>query len=71
MSVVPKYVQIEEDHSYIRDTSSMAVINIDRAARLRHRAQREKILSDKARISNLEFEVANLKELVMKLIGEK
>jgi hypothetical protein len=49
----------------------MAVINVDQGARRRHREQREKILSDKARISNLETEVANLKKLVMKFIGEK
>lgn len=65
---VPDYVPIEDDRRLVRDTRSMAIINTDTDARARYRAQRQKILNDKARIDALETEVSELKGLVLKMM---
>jgi hypothetical protein len=65
------FVEIKGNNSLVRDTSSMAIINTDRQSLKRYTEQRNKILSDKDRIANLEKELSDLKTLVFKLIGEK
>lgn len=65
---VPDFVQIEENRHLVRDTRSMAILNLDTDARARYRAQRQKILEDKQKIAKLENDVAELKSLVHQLL---
>ncbi len=58
---VPKYVGIQEHKGLIRDTTSMAVINVDDRARENHRLRREKILNDKRTLQQTQQEVSSLK----------
>ena len=68
MNEIPLYVQIEGNKSLIRNTKSMGVINVDNAALQKYRMQRQRVLTDKARIQTLEEKIENLTNLVMKVL---
>lgn len=65
---MPDFVEIENGHKLIRDTRSMAILNVDAEARERYRKQREKILREKAQMEELKKEVSELKSLVTQLL---
>ncbi len=53
-------LNIEENRSLVRDTDSMAILNVDDKSRQFYRNQRRKILNEKELIYNLESKVETI-----------
>jgi hypothetical protein len=65
------------DTTYLRDTSSMALINNDRSAKEEYlnkakliKHQKEEINTIKAEITSMKNDVTDIKELLKQLIGK-
>ena len=57
-----KYIPVENNKGFYRDTSTRAIINTNKKDYQLYMANREKMLSDKQRIDELEMKVDSLKE---------
>lgn len=75
---VPKYVNISGDANLVRDTHSMGILNVNQNALEAYQKKRQIALSrlaeqrlKDAELNSLRTEVAELKELVMKLVEKK
>jgi len=75
---LPKYVNITNDTNLVRDTHSMGVLNVNQNAlnafRKKKQIALEKLAEQRrkdAELNTLRTEVAELKELVMKIVEKK
>ena len=57
-----KYIPVENNKGFYRDTSTRAIINTNKKDYQLYMANREKMLSDKQRIDELEVKVDSLKD---------
>ena len=57
-----KYLPVENKEGFYRDTSTRAIINTNKKDYQLYMANREKMLSDKQRIDELEVKVDSLKD---------
>ena len=64
---LPEYLPINNCPGYIRQTSSMGVINVDTNARNKYIAQRDKIRGEKQKIAAAMQEIECLKVQVAEL----
>jgi hypothetical protein len=67
---LPDRIQTE-DKSFLRDTRSKALLNIDRAALERSRTARTKARRQQQTIQTLQTDVAELKALVQQLLENR
>ena len=78
MAKLPKYVNIKDNTTLVRDTFSMGVLNTNSAAyqeaKLRHQIAMQKLAEDRRRemeLNTLRKEVEELKELVKQVLVNK
>tara|TARA_R100000231_G_scaffold111350_1_gene82534 strand:+ start:145 stop:372 length:228 start_codon:yes stop_codon:yes gene_type:complete len=57
-----RYIPVENNDGFYRDTTTRAIINTNRKDYQLYMANREKMLSDKQRIDNLEVKVSSIKD---------
>jgi predicted short-subunit dehydrogenase-like oxidoreductase (DUF2520 family) len=66
-----KYAKVKENHNFVRDMQSKAILNTDISVVKRHEqeiAKMEKERAQQLQINTLEREISELKELIKKLI---
>jgi hypothetical protein len=54
-------VTIEENKNLVRDTKSMAILNIDEQGKNKYYAQKEALLRDKRALKSMEEQMENLR----------
>jgi len=57
-----RYIPVENNDGFYRDTTTRAIINTNKKDYQLYMANREKMLSDKQRIDNLEVKVSSIKD---------
>ena len=75
---LPKYINIKDSTTLVRDTFSMGVLNTNRGAyeesKLRHEIAMKKLGEERRReleLNNLRREVEDLKQIVQQILGKK
>ena len=72
-----RYIPVDKQDGFYRDTTSRAIINTNKKDYQLYMANREKLLSDKQRIDNLELkvdslkdEISDIKNLLLKIVDK-
>lgn len=66
-----EFLKVEGEEGLYRDPTSKAIINKNKKAWLNHKVRRRKLQEKNQEIENLKSDVAELKELVKQLVGDK
>ena len=65
----PKKVKVKDKPELVRDTFTKAIINTDRSNYAHARLRKKRLLEKQAQVDALSTELASLRALVEKLVG--
>lgn len=67
----PRFLTVESDKSFVRDTSSNGIVHNNHDEYLKYLEEKEKRIAKDRRINKLESEVQEMKALLTKLLEQK